>query len=281
MPTICSTCSTDVDENKSVSCDSCMLRFHSSEKCLGLAASEVRAVILKSRSLIFFCVECREAFKKIPNLVREVGELKKELRSTNKELQSVTSRVNTLEEKITNMDMTAKNQTPRSLEMDNSINFFEEMSDRANRSHNVIMFNVKELASSSVGERIDHDNQIVSSCMQKMGIKPADFKTIRVGKSRPRLLKVIFTSKQMVSDCLKHQGALKDDNIRINVDLTTLQQRTLKELQQQLNARRADGEEDLVIRFVNGTHKIIKRSSNGSRNSDSGRIPKVNSGKGG
>lgn len=52
----------------------------------GVSSSESRAVVLLKRTLVYFCQDCRESFKNVPLLLREIQDLKKDILSFKKEV---------------------------------------------------------------------------------------------------------------------------------------------------------------------------------------------------
>ncbi|KAG5882975.1 hypothetical protein JTB14_026433 [Gonioctena quinquepunctata] len=62
--------------------------------CTGLAASEVRAVVIQKRSLVFFCGECREAFKSAPALIRQIQNMEFTSEYMKKEVDSLRFELN-------------------------------------------------------------------------------------------------------------------------------------------------------------------------------------------
>ncbi|KAG5876694.1 hypothetical protein JTB14_025820 [Gonioctena quinquepunctata] len=82
------------------------------EACTGLSSSELRAVIIQKRTLVYFCQECRTSFKNIPTLLsfkteftslkKEVDELKNEMKTWKDENKNLKSEMTMLKEVIKN-----------------------------------------------------------------------------------------------------------------------------------------------------------------------------------
>ncbi|KAG5884373.1 hypothetical protein JTB14_003320 [Gonioctena quinquepunctata] len=84
----CRVCEKDVGD-KSAICDSCHGLQHPVGACTGLSSSELRAVIIQKRTLVYFCQECRTSFKNIPTLLREIKSFKTEFTSLKKEVDQL------------------------------------------------------------------------------------------------------------------------------------------------------------------------------------------------
>ncbi|KAG5895024.1 hypothetical protein JTB14_014763 [Gonioctena quinquepunctata] len=86
-------------------------------------------------------------------------------------------------------------------------------------------------------------------------------KTLRIGKTNKngaRALKVILESSLDVSYIRNRNKVKKDRNIFINSDQTPMQMAQFKSLQLELKHRIEQGENDVKLKYINGTPKIIK-----------------------
>lgn len=164
----CPVCLTELgaDDRQTVACDSCRSRTHIQEKCSGLSTSESRAVVLQKRTLMYFCPDCREAFKSVPMMVRKMVKMEEDI-------QALQQKVLTLErEKSSEGTVSAESMVL-------------EVSQRVARAQNLMIYRVPESDSLRLEERIDHDRTIVSEVFTKVGLQqdlPSIKRVVRVGK---------------------------------------------------------------------------------------------------
>lgn len=187
------------------------------------------------------------------SLEGEVSDLREELRL----LKSVNRFAPTCE----NNDV-----TEISMSSSNSESLYSEIQDRTLRSKNIIVHNIPESPSEFLEARISHDTGKLNDILTKLGISPGEFKSFRLGRSgnQPRPLKVIFQSSDMAKQCLNVRKKLIELNLpaRICADMTVAQRNYIKLLHNELSERKAKGEGNLVIRYYQGTPKIVKLKEN-------------------
>lgn len=132
-----------------------------------------------------------------------------------------------------------------------------ELSNRINRSSNVILFNVNE----SVDEQavikeiinITAPNFNNSFEFMRLGNKPTT-----AGKARP--LKIRFCDTDTARTVLKNKSSLSGtrfSSVRIQDDKTPTQLNDLKRVRQTLRQRLESGEQNLTIKYLKGTPTII------------------------
>ncbi|KAG5863659.1 hypothetical protein JTB14_036598 [Gonioctena quinquepunctata] len=101
MGEYCKGCEKSVNDNEErVMCDSCKDVFHSTKEknCSGMTTTEYRAVMLQKRSTLFFCFECKEAFKNVPMLLRQIMESKNQVEDLKKEVEDMKSEIKMIKE---------------------------------------------------------------------------------------------------------------------------------------------------------------------------------------
>lgn len=92
---------------------------------------------------------------------------------------------------------------------------------------------------------------------------PQPEKIIRLGKfaaDRTRAIKVCFASEEMAKAILRNKNCLKNHYIKIFSDQTPHQRKHLQNLVKELDKRTADGEPNLIIKYIKGIPKIITSS---------------------
>lgn len=152
-----------------------------------------------------------------------------------------------------------------------SIEFEEvvrEVLERQIRKNNIIVYGVAENTSTELNTRILHDQRQVSRVLQHL-LPETNFETvepIRLGKfdasrSRPRPIKVVLPSENVVHDIIRKAPTLKNlrdpGNVKISFDKTRRQQEYYRQVKDELDTRTAAGEVNLRIKFMRGVPQIV------------------------
>uniref|UniRef100_A0A6P7GB43 Uncharacterized protein LOC114340024 n=1 Tax=Diabrotica virgifera virgifera TaxID=50390 RepID=A0A6P7GB43_DIAVI len=221
MVSKCSSCNDDLLD-KFVACDSCHVTVHQSEHCTGLCASELRAVVIQKRTLMYFCADCRLSFKSVPKLIREIDNFKNELSALKQDMLKLKA------EKGAN-----------SFSVDDVVN---ELHEREKRSKNILIFNLPELSNTS------EDASQVKSILSKAhaSINTNEVKILRFGnvnKNGHRPIKVIFSSASDALHVIKNkQTVSREKKIYFILDQTPNQRKLLDSLRSELSERQNAGE---------------------------------------
>lgn len=246
MPALCEKCKQVVNSHdKQVVCDCCRVVFHLTEDCTGMSTSEQRAIVLQKRCLLYFCGECRDAFKATPLIMRKVQELQEEVKILKQELQAL---------KV----------TPRHAS-ENIEQILSESHERFVRANNIMVYGASESPANDIQEKIMHDKNIAYQIFEKVGYqsKVANIlKVTRVGKKGgdiPRPLKVICNNSETVKAILLSKRKLDHNFCKIGYDSTKMQQAAYKAARIELIRRRDGGEDNLVIKFIKGIPTIINK----------------------
>lgn len=147
--------------------------------------------------------------------------------------------------------------------------FFAEIADRNQRAKNIIIHNLPESSSVNPEERIQHDKTQAAQVLSRLEIDPElNFKIIRIGKkvNEARPAKLIFPNSVVVSQCMKNKRKLLGTSFRIAADRTPLQRKQIKDIYNELNRRKENGEPDLIIRYLKGEPFITRAKKNVSKN---------------
>lgn len=248
MPAVCEKCKQVVSpQDKQVNCDCCRVIFHLTEDCAGMSTSEQRAIVLQKRCLLYFCGECRDAFKAAPLVIRRVKELQEEVNTLKQELQA----------------LRMARQTPDNIEQ-----ILSESHERSIRSKNIMVYDAPESSANDIQGRILHDKHIAQQIFEKVGCqnKVADIlKVMRVGKggvnNKPRPLKVVCSNTEIVNAILRSRKRMDPNSYKVGYDSTKMQQAAYKAARAELMTRRDKGEDDLIIKYVKGVPTIMKNQN--------------------
>lgn len=240
----CSICKTRFAElDIPIKCNSCSLPVHS--KCSRLSAMEIKCLGMKNGSLKYFCDACDQGLKDLPELKALIRKLLNE---------------------VENLKISHTQHSGTQIDNEFIIN---EINERNKRASNLIFYNINESESNQIDERIANDlNQVkivISSILNNTGNQPALVKVIRLGRyqgNKTRPLKVVLNSISDTFDILKNKNnlAAHHPTISVSSDRTQHQRDGMKRLRDELALRSSNGEDELIIKFVKGVPKIVKKS---------------------
>lgn len=133
------------------------------------------------------------------------------------------------------------------------------------RESNIIIFNVPETDQN----QLEDDTSVVQKVLRSIvEVSADDIQSVcRVGRRREnshRPIKVQLKDQKCKFIILKQKNRLRNTryhNVRVNADMTPKQQEHLRNLRRDLARRRASGERDIAIRFINNEAVIVKLSS--------------------
>lgn len=241
--TLCLVCNKNLNSDKELKCDNCKQPLHTT--CSQLSRSEIQLLTAKDRRITYFCVNCEQQRTELKELKNLVLDLKKEI------------------EELKNANSVVTKSAPELTET-----IISEINERNRRASNILVFNVKESSSQSREQRINHDIQQSSEIIKKIApeVRTENIRVFRLGtvegqKDRP--LKIMLSSATDALAILKGKNRLgRDSGIVIRSDQTPLQRDYLKGLQQTLEVRKKNGEQDLTIKYKNGVPEIMKLPKN-------------------
>lgn len=223
----------DIEETESsllMACDGCNRLIHKKFACSDLSASELRVIELKGKRVLkFFCQDCQSGLLSVPKLIKAISELKDEVdRLKSKPAPSV---------------------SPSSGE-----DCFNEMQNRQARINNLMIFNLPE----------GNDAVEIPKLLETLSENPPEIvKTTRIGKKNKngyRSVKVTLSSQNEVLSLLKNRSRLKGSKVYINSDLTPNQREHEKSVLDELKTRKAQGEDNLHLRYSHGVLVITSKN---------------------
>lgn len=250
MSNTCSVCTqTLTQKSPGLACSFCLLFFHA--KCVDLTKEQV-AILKTISGSAWKCPSCLEktlaspecenipckcvGCKLIPtllvtieNLSKSVDELKIQIQSKNSDTEPVYN--NNSSETIIN-----------------------EINERQKRANNIIIYKLQETQ--------DDDTETIKGIVKDIApeVNLNNVKTYRLGKktNTPRPVKVVFDSKEDALIVVKNKSKLKNlkYDVNINMDQTKMQLDYYKSIKSELEARKARGENNLYIRYMNGIPTI-------------------------
>ncbi|KAJ8727994.1 hypothetical protein PYW08_016379 [Mythimna loreyi] len=203
----------------------------------------------------------------IKNEIRSLATEQTKIKSEIAELKISSSATNT---KVSALENELKNikATPISQNTENTITYEDAMAEfqeRQARSKNIILVGVPEAKGSNKEDRMKCDIHEVTKILKAILPECPEPNMIRrLGNYKPetvRHIKVFLPSPDLAKTILRNKAMINLDPYKIFSDQTPYQQKFIKNLKQELHLRTENGEKDLIIKYVNGTPKIIRRTS--------------------
>lgn len=194
----------------------------------------------------------------IENIILENKNTKSQLTSLTTITENTEKRVKILEDDINQLRNKPLLSTHVPLSYEEIVSEFRE---RNLRTKNIIISGIPEQKTNSASERQEKEEKEVIN-ITKLIYKecPKPEKIMRLGKyipNRTRAVKVTFTSEETAKIIMRNKNSHKIDNIKIFSDQTPHQRRYMQSLIEELNKRTANGETNLIIKYIRGIPKII------------------------
>lgn len=189
----------------------------------------------------------------------EISSLKTSLDNLSSRMASLEGRISSLQNKTEEHDNDIKviNESMINIKQNLSSNVIEEVMQRVQRQHSLIVTGLPEPSSGSVEERDASDRRAVAEVIGAIGVRHDvnSFRLTRIGKThstRSRLLKVECESGSTKIEILQKAKLLRKSmnfkNVFINEDRTPQQQQEWREVRQKLKHRKDLGEDVVIYR---------------------------------
>jgi hypothetical protein len=241
----CANCDKSIGGFPSINCDGCNNCLHVS--CTGLT-SEDRITRKKIRNVKIYCSKCTSKAEQTLSIHELLQTFKRDI------IASIEQKI---EEKISEL----QNVNLSSLQ-------FEEVTseavERMIRSKNVIIYGVPEW-SGTTEQRQTKDAAEIRKIISAITPEAIPQKIIRIGKPNSpntRPLKVSLSNDLIAKEILRNKNKLINSDlprsISISDDKTPKQLEYLKNLRTELQLRRDNGEDNIIIKYVKGIPSIIE-----------------------
>uniref|UniRef100_A0A2S2P2P4 Uncharacterized protein n=1 Tax=Schizaphis graminum TaxID=13262 RepID=A0A2S2P2P4_SCHGA len=195
--------------------------------------------------------------EKVTTITNKVNDHSTQLITLSSKLASLTTKVETLKAKI------ESSNTKSSILVNDTL--ISEMIDRQLRRNNVLLFNLPEALNDS--SKSSSDSTTIQSILDFLNLKTKPNSVTRLGKpsssntTKPRPVKLRFSDQKDIFELFSYQNKLKSNStwkdLRFSSDRTKQQQEHMSHHRQELHNRQSNGEQDLIIKYIKGTPKII------------------------
>lgn len=196
-------------------------------------------------------------------LLAENNNIKKEVSQLQKTSSATVSKITSLETEIEKLKITQPLQSSSQIFAGETIIY--EMQERERRSKNIIVVGLPESTNADDSVRNGEDvSSIQKILIDSLSVNSKVAKVMRLGKfftGKARPMKVSLESSQEVKEILKNKTRLPD-KVRVYNDQTPTEKNVLKELGQELARRKENGEQDLIIKYIKGSPKIVQATKN-------------------
>lgn len=137
-----------------------------------------------------------------------------------------------------------------------------EINERSERAKNIILCNIPESIEQTAANKLIDDKNTVTAVISALDNTASHdmLRVYRIGKlndGKARSLKIEFTNPTSSRTLLSKRHLLKN-NTRMYPDATLFQQKHLKNLREELENRKSNGENDITIKYINGNPKIVQ-----------------------
>lgn len=194
---------------------------------------------------------------KLSNLNKKFDDLLNTVSTLSEENKKLKEKIKTLEDKIEKIEKPATS-------IGNEQDIISELIDRQLRANNIIIFNLPETTNQDQPQDYDKLKNMFNNIM---AVNISDFSCARLGKiiqndnSKPRPLKVILRNSLEALTVLRSQAKLRSSsdwtNIRCASDRTLKQREHMSSLRNELQRRRNNGEDNIIIKYIKGIPNII------------------------
>lgn len=253
MATVCVKCTLSVnDKSPGIPCGFCASVFHA--KCIYLNKDQL-AFFNNNAGAFYKCDNCRGAGHGNSSSRGENCNNCSTLIATIKALQAT---VEALQKEVRSM----KENPGQS--RDDAEAIINEVCERQRREKNIIIYGLEQITGNTqVNLQEDKRNalHIVRQVVPELVVDES--KVVRLGKSnntKPAPVRVQLSSREDVSAILKNKRKLRERyaHIMISTDNTPMQREQLRKVLQELNERKARGEDGLFVKYVRGNPSVGK-----------------------
>lgn len=202
--------------------------------------------------------EMKNQDKKFTDIEGKLDVINKHFNDLLNENKALKNKIETVSSKLAELE--ARNFTPPSA---NHEEILSEIIDRQARCRNLILFNVHENTADSQNEI-----QVVSDIFRQIGVTAVPFNALRLGKisKNVRPIRVTLPNQHDIFNVLKNKFKLRQSEnfklISISTDRSLGQRKYFKTVLDELNTRKAAGENDIFIKYNNNIPFISKNCQN-------------------
>lgn len=252
-------------------------------KCSEFSSTEIRTLTLSNRVMPYMCRDCVPKLKEVFHLSTRVSSLESVVTEIKANFHSVLELLNEFKElKESLMDMrlgfnsaldkikteissiksdssgNQNVQTPSSHQVGSGDDVMHEISERQKRSCNLMIFNFPEKGEQEDGNAakalildLTSDNIPIKS-VSRIGRKNKNgYRSMRVTLHNAEDVRKVIRSKRNID---------KSQKVFIDNDLTSQQRENLNNLKNEIKVRQQNGEQNLILKYVNGTPRIVSKN---------------------
>ena len=250
----CITCNKDVGE-EAILCQWCDKWEH--RVCADISTNEYKILTSSNKKIMFFCSQCHLKVPLALKLEDKDSSLSSDYEALRKAIDDLAIKIDKLNSSENDLQHHISTASQQLLNVTNSpssvaTNIVKELEDKERRKNNLIFYNIPEPSTPSW--KADSDF-VVNLCKATYDFEIQVVKAFRLGKktmnkSRPLLIRLNndeFKSKILTKSYLLRSKTPYED-IYISTGKTKAEQAKHKLLVEELKARRAKGETNIIIR---------------------------------
>lgn len=275
----CGKCGRKVgNRDNGINCEKCKLWYHAG--CEGMCVEYYKG-LKRQEDELWFCKSCKVIIKqglgRLEDLEKENLLFKAQIQEYGNEIQELRLEIENLKASMVNVGNTTRQDTQRQhvneeeivdkvtdKVTERMIEYMNEKEDMEKRRKNVVMYNIPEVESENVEERIEQDKGMCKDIIENsLGLAERDYnivKVIRIGKRRneegakprPTLIKLEDEEQKWCivrsAKNLKNERDPVKKRVGIVKDMTEKERKVDFFLKQQLRDKKRDGEEGWYIK---------------------------------
>ena len=245
-------------------CNCCSKLYHFNVTCAKLTVTEVRALELKTPTLLYFCQDCKNngGLKQVfvdtlTNVINEFHKFTVAFGSVDNACETILKNKNDimeLSEKVKSISSSSSTTTAN-----NELEIIQEIEERLVKKNNLILYKVNDT------NNLQEDCSYLINIFASIGINISIKNVTRFGKymensGKPRPLLIKLSNSEDVDIVYKNKDKFK--NIDIRKDKTKKQRNAFKNAAHELNERVKNGEKNLVIKLVNNIPAVLENLNN-------------------
>lgn len=252
--------------------------------CTGVSSTEIRFLLLSSRIVPYLCGDCVPGIKTalcLNNRVKALEEALSEVKVANTQKIDVFEvQVREISEEVKNIrtsfltslddikkDLSIIKSSTSTSTINNDCRYsaavvhggvMHEVSERQRRSCNLMVFNLPQ------DVEVEDVSRAKDILLGLVGSPVNIVSSARIGKRNKngrQSLRLTLDSPEMVRLVLRNKRELdRGSKVYLEADLTNEQRTEINALKSELNERKRNGEANLMLKYVNGTPRLITKN---------------------
>lgn len=196
----------------------------------------------------------------IGNIVTDQNSMKITISNLQNSSDNIDKKIDILEAELNELKSALPVSTSNVLPPLSCEEIMTEINERNLRSKNIVIVGIPE-PDMTTDRHAFNKNEVIKILKMTNNECPEPLRILRLGKFKPghsRPIKVCFATEETAKNILRNKSFVNRNNIKIFSDQTPKQKQHIQNLKEELEKRSANGERNLIIKYMKGIPKIIK-----------------------